>query len=94
MSVKSSRCALVATRAEAEDLAAMVDIDYEELPANHDMLQARSPDAALIHEDWSENSFLESFVDVGDIEAIATQGVDQGRARIPHRPANVGVCRR
>ena len=60
-----------ATRAEAEDLAAMVDIDYEELPANHDMLQARRPDAALIHEDWSENSFLESFVDVGDIEAIA-----------------------
>ena len=62
---------VAATRAEAEDLAAMVDIDYEELTANHDMLQARSTDAALIHEDWSENSFLESFVDVGDIEAIA-----------------------
>ena len=59
------------TRAEAEDLAAMVDVDYEELPANYDMLQARSPTATLIHEEWSENVFLESFVDVGDIDAIA-----------------------
>lgn len=58
-------------RAEAEDMVARVEVDFEELPAIHDMLQARDPEAALIHETWGDNVFLESFVDVGDIAAIA-----------------------
>lgn len=61
------------TRAEAEDLVARVEVDYEELPAIHDMLQARHEDAALIHEEWGDNVFLESFVDVGDIAAVANR---------------------
>jgi aerobic carbon-monoxide dehydrogenase large subunit len=48
------------TRAEAEDIAASVTLDLEELPAIHDMLQARQPDAALVHEHWGDNVFLES----------------------------------
>ena len=53
------------TRAEAEDLVARVEVDYEELPAIHDMLQAREEGAAIIHDEWGDNVFLESFVDVG-----------------------------
>src|SRR6266481_8254517 len=52
------------TRAEAEDIAASVTLDLEELPAIHDMLQARQPDAALVHEHWGDNVFLESAFEV------------------------------
>ena len=52
------------TRAEAEDIAALVEIEFDELPAVVDMRQALSPDAARIHEHWSDNVFLETFVDV------------------------------
>ncbi len=61
------------TRAEAEDIAARVEIDFEELAAIHDMLQARDADAALLHEEWGDNVFLESFVDVGDVDAVAAR---------------------
>lgn len=52
------------TRAAAEDIAASVEVELEELPAVHDMLAARSPDSALLHEHWKDNVFLETFVDV------------------------------
>lgn len=55
---------LAATRAEAEDLAELVEVDFDELPAVHDMLRARDKSAPLLHEDWDENAFLETHVDV------------------------------
>lgn len=61
------------TRAEAEDIAARIEIDFEELPAIHDMIQAREADAALLHEEWGDNVFLESFVDVGNVDAVAAR---------------------
>jgi len=59
-----------ATRAEAEDLAAMVDVDYEPLPAVVDApRQMRG--AALVHEPWGDNVFLERAIDAGDVDAAA-----------------------
>ena len=55
---------VAATRAEAEDLAAAVQLDLEELPAVHDMLAARRPDSPLVHDDWADNVFLESRIEV------------------------------
>jgi aerobic carbon-monoxide dehydrogenase large subunit len=55
---------IAATRAEAEDLAAAVMLDLEELPAVYDMLEARKSGAALVHEHWCDNVFLETFIDV------------------------------
>ncbi len=52
------------TRAEAEDLAAAVTLDLEELPAVCDMLDARNSNAVLVHEHWGDNVFLETFVDI------------------------------
>ncbi|PSS61915.1 carbon monoxide dehydrogenase [Ensifer sp. NM-2] len=52
------------TRAQAEDFAAMVELDLEELPAVHDMLEAHKPGSALLHEHWGDNVFLETFVDI------------------------------
>jgi carbon-monoxide dehydrogenase large subunit len=51
------------TRAEAEDIAALVELDLTELPAVCDMLEARKPGAPLVHEHWGDNVFLETFVD-------------------------------
>ncbi len=56
------------TRAEAEDIAASVRLDLEELPAIHDMRKAREADTALVHEHWGDNVFLESAFEV-DITA-------------------------
>lgn len=51
------------TRAQAEDLAESVVVDYEELPAVVDMFDAVSPDAgALLHDSWTENVFLRTHV--------------------------------
>ena len=57
------------TRAEAEDIAAEVEVDFEELPAVVDMLEARAPGAPLVHEDWGDNVFLETLVD-GDVDSV------------------------
>ncbi len=57
------------TRAEAEDLAAEVDIDFEPLPVVHDMLQGREPGAPLVHEHWGDNLFLTITTDVA-FEAV------------------------
>ena len=51
------------TRAEAEDIAQMVEVEYEELPPVVDMLAALEPDAPLVHEDWGDNIVLETFTD-------------------------------
>ncbi len=59
-----------ATRAEAEDLAATVMLDIEELPAVHDMLQSLEPGVVRVHEHWSDNVFLETFIDVDIAKAI------------------------
>src|SRR3954466_3094746 len=52
------------TRAQAEDIAASVTLDLEELPAVHDMLAARTPEPAPVHDHWAAHAFLETFVDV------------------------------
>ena len=58
------------SRAEAEDIAALVRVDYDELPPVTDMLAARRADAALVHEEWGDNVFIEFFED-GAVERVA-----------------------
>ncbi|WP_315898513.1 xanthine dehydrogenase family protein molybdopterin-binding subunit [Vannielia litorea] len=61
---------VAATRAEAEDLADLTQLDAKPLPAVHDMLKARDEDAPLLHPDWEENAFLESGFEQGIEAAI------------------------
>src|SRR3954453_21152342 len=58
------------TRAEAEDIAAAVTLDLEELPAVHDMRKAREPGSALVHEHWGDNVFLETNFEVDISSAL------------------------
>jgi len=65
------------SRAEAEDLAAACELDYEELPAIADMLAARAPGVPLIHEHWPNNAFLETARDddIAGLDAVAAAKV-------------------
>jgi aerobic carbon-monoxide dehydrogenase large subunit len=58
------------SRAQAEDIAATVAVEYEELPPVVDMLAARRPGAPLVHEAWGDNVFIEFFQD-GAIDRVA-----------------------
>ena len=80
------------TRAEAEDIAAAVTLDLEELPAVYDMLKAREPGSALVHEHWGDNVFLETNFEV-DISSGAGCA-DQGDARDIDRAAMHVAARR
>ena len=60
------------TRAEAEDIAAQVMVDYDVLPAVVDMLDAQLSDAPRVHDSWNDNIYLEVSYD-GDIESAARQ---------------------
>ncbi|WP_020201132.1 xanthine dehydrogenase family protein molybdopterin-binding subunit [Cupriavidus sp. WS] len=76
---------VAATRAAAEDIAAQVFVDFEELPAVVDMLAARSAPPALVHEHWGDNVFLEAFVDAHpevDLEAIRRDAPIRVRRRL------------
>ncbi len=53
---------LAPTRAQAEDIASQVFVDFDEMPAVVDMRQARSDTSALVHEHWGDNIFLETNV--------------------------------
>ncbi|GAA4340112.1 xanthine dehydrogenase family protein molybdopterin-binding subunit [Pigmentiphaga soli] len=69
------------TRAEAEDLAAQAWADLEELPAVVDMLAARQPGSALVHEHWGDNVFLETVVDA-DLDDIRSRAPVRLRRRL------------
>ncbi len=58
------------TRARAEDIAASVKLDLEELPAVHDMLAGRQAGAPLLHDSWGDNVFLETNVEAGIARAF------------------------
>ena len=60
------------TRAEAEDIAAQVMVDYDVLPAVVDMLDAQLSDAPRVHDSWNDNIYLEVSYD-GEIESAARQ---------------------
>lgn len=69
------------TRAEAEDLAAMVHVEFEDLPAQVEMLDAKKPGAALVHEHWADNVFLETYFEK-DFEAAKAKATVSLRRHI------------
>ena len=61
---------VAATRAEAEDIASEVRLEFDELPAVTDMLAACRAGSALVHEEWGDNIFV-AFSQDGPIEEVA-----------------------
>jgi carbon-monoxide dehydrogenase large subunit len=61
--------AVADSRAEAEDIAASISVQFEALPVNAEMLAARKPGAPLVHDHWADNVFLETAASHGDVAA-------------------------
>src|SRR5262249_32989018 len=59
------------TRAQAEDLASTVKVDFEVLPAVTDAAAAGTRAPSLVPENWANNLFIERVVQDGDIHAVA-----------------------
>ena len=59
------------TRAEAEDLANSVSVEFEVLPAVVDAAAAVSKPPSLVHESWTNNLFIERVFAGGNIEEVA-----------------------
>ena len=62
---------LAPSRAEAEDIAEAVRIDYEVLDAVVDPVSSMHGSRHLVHESWGDNLYLERTIEGGDIEAAA-----------------------
>ncbi len=56
------------SRAEAEDAAAMVEVEYEALPAVVDSEAALAPGAEVIHPEFGDNLVFENTIDAGDVD--------------------------
>jgi carbon-monoxide dehydrogenase large subunit len=76
---------VAASRAEAEDLAAQVYVDYDELPAVVDMLAARGPTSAQVHAHWGDNIFLRTEVGTApdnDFDSVCSRAVIKVRRHL------------
>ncbi len=62
--------AVAPSRAEAEDIADAIAVEYEELPAVVDLNDGRLPSAALVHDGWADNVVCETAFENGDLEAV------------------------
>ncbi|HKS88958.1 MAG TPA: xanthine dehydrogenase family protein molybdopterin-binding subunit, partial [Stellaceae bacterium] len=59
------------SRAAAEDLAALVSVNYEPLAAVYDAPAQMRGGGALVHESWGDNLYSERTLEAGDIAAAA-----------------------
>ncbi|WP_349357986.1 xanthine dehydrogenase family protein molybdopterin-binding subunit [Stappia sp.] len=66
--------AVVATsRAAAEDGAALVEVDYEPLPAVTDMMRALDPETPVLHADMGDNLAFRRLHEQGDVDTALTE---------------------
>jgi carbon-monoxide dehydrogenase large subunit len=64
-----------ATPAEAEDVAALVEIDFEPLPPVVSMWDALKADAPLVHDEWGNNVLVDLKLEGGDLAAAKSTAV-------------------
>lgn len=64
---------VAASRAQAEDAAELVDIDYEELPVVADAETALDDATPVIHPDLGDNLAFERELDTGDVDAAMAE---------------------
>ncbi len=56
------------TRAEAEDIASVVEVEYEPLPAAVDARATIEETESLLHDGWKKNVFIERLFEGGNVE--------------------------
>jgi carbon-monoxide dehydrogenase large subunit len=82
------------TRAQAEDLAARVSVDIEELPPVVDAVAAMRPGSPRLFETWPDNAYISTTVSEGDPSALASAPLRLRRQLRMNRQATVSLeCR-
>jgi carbon-monoxide dehydrogenase large subunit len=82
------------TRAQAEDLADLVEIQLEALPAVVDCVAAMEPHSPRLFESWPDNAYITSTVQEGDPISLALAPVRLRRQFRMNRQATVSLeCR-
>jgi len=66
---------VASTRAQAEDLASQVSVEFDPLSVLSDFSIATQSDGVRVHEDWSDNIYLETKIEKGDRSAIETAAI-------------------
>jgi aerobic carbon-monoxide dehydrogenase large subunit len=61
--------AVGSTRAEAEDLAALVEVEFEALPPVVTMADALKKVAPFVHDEWGDNILVDLKLEAGDLNA-------------------------
>ena len=79
------------TRAEAEDLADKVTVEFEELPAVVDVVAAMRPESARVFNDWPSNSYLSSPLLAGNPDSLLSAPIRVRRRLRMNRQATVSL---
>jgi carbon-monoxide dehydrogenase large subunit len=79
------------TRAQAEDLAARVELDLEALPAVVDVVAAMRPDSPRVFDEWPSNAYISTSVVEGDPDSLATAPIRLHRRLRLNRQATVSI---
>ena len=82
---------LAATRAEAEDLAELVEVEIEELPAVVDCIEAMRPGSPRLFEHWPDNAYITNTVNEGDIGALTGAPIKLRRQFRMNRQATISL---
>ena len=67
--------AIAATAAEAEDLAALVAVDFEPLPPVVTMADALKKSPPFVHDEWGDNVLVDIKLEAGDLNAAKSAAV-------------------
>ena len=70
----------------AEDAPALIDVDFESLPAVVDQFAALKPGAPLVHPEWGDNVLCYNDVTLGDVDETfaAAHAIVSQRFRTGH----------
>src|SRR5689334_12770765 len=79
------------TRAQAEDLADAVQLDFEDLPAVVDVVDAMRPDSPRVFDEWPDNAYISTRVLEGNPESLTSAPIRLRRQLRLNRQATVSL---
>jgi carbon-monoxide dehydrogenase large subunit len=79
------------TRAQAEDVAAQVQVELDELPAVVDVVAAMRPDSPRVFDEWPSNAYISTAVTEGDPQLLAAAPIRVHRRLRLNRQATVSI---
>lgn len=79
------------TRARAEDLAELVQVECTELPAVVDAIEAMSPGSARLFENWADNAYIARTISAGDRSLLKDAPIRLRRRFRMNRQATVSL---